>query len=384
MAWLRNQFLKVVEYKEDAKDQLVYRFPMPEKAELMKGSKIVVRESQNAVFVHQGQIADLFTPGTYTLDTGNIPIITSILSWKYAFETPVKADVYYVNMRQFTNEKWGTVNPIIIRDKDFGMVRVRGYGKYSFRVSDPKVFLKELFGTCSSYSKDDINEYLRSILISVITDTVAESQIPVLDLAANTLEFNQAIKNVILGKFETMGLSLVDFYIENISVPEEVEKAMDTRSSMGVMGDKMNEFVKYQAAMGIRDAAQNTSGSNLAGAGVGLGAGVGIGNVFASAFNSGMNNNNGNNGGNSNQNASSVKCPKCGAMNKEGAKFCFECGAKMQVAKVVCGKCGAENLETAKFCCECGAKLGDVVCPKCGAKVAAGKKFCGECGTKIE
>lgn len=374
MAWFKNQFLKVVEYKEDAKDLLVYRFPMPEKAELMKGSKIVVRESQNAIFVHKGQIADLFEAGTYTLSTENLPIITSILSWKYLFETPVKADIYYVNMRQFTNEKWGTVNPIIVRDKDFGMVRVRGYGKYSFRVADPKVFLKELFGTCSSYSREDISSYLRSILVSTITDTIAESQIPVLDLAANTLEFNEGIKNIMRGKFEQLGLSLADFIIENISVPEEVEKAMDTRSSMGVMGDKMKEFMQYQAAMGIRDAAQNTSGNNLAGAGVGLGAGMGLGNVFASAFNQGMSDNN----------EPKVKCPKCGALNSENAKFCHDCGVKMTVATVKCPKCGAINSENAKFCNDCGAKLGDVVCPNCGAKVAVGKKFCGECGTKIE
>ncbi len=370
MAWFRNQFLKVVEYKDDAKDLLVYRYPMPEKAELMKGSKIVVRESQNAVFVCQGQIADLFTPGTYTLDTGNIPVITSILSWKYLFETPLKADVYYVNMRQFTDEKWGTVNPVIIRDKDFGMVRIRGFGKYSFRVSDPKLFLKELFGTSSSYTREDIASYLRSILISIITDTIAESQIPVLDLAANTLEFGEAIKNVIGDRFAKMGLALVDFVIENVSVPEEVEKAMDTRSSMGVMGDKMKEFIQYQTAMSMRDAANN-QGGGLAGAGVGLGAGMGMGQVFADAFKSGTS-------------EEKVVCSKCGAKNSADAKFCATCGAKLGVEEVACPKCGAKVAANAKFCPECGAKLGDTVCKNCGEKVKAGAKFCANCGSKIE
>lgn len=143
MAWLRNQFLKVVEYKEDAKDILVYRYPVGE-AQLMKNSRLIVRESQNAIFVHKGQIADLFTAGDYKLDSANIPVLTSIANWKYLFETPIKTDIYFVNMRQFTDEKWGTINPIIIRDKDFGIVRVRGFGKYSFRVNDPKVFLNEL------------------------------------------------------------------------------------------------------------------------------------------------------------------------------------------------------------------------------------------------
>lgn len=370
MAWFRNQFLKVVEYKDDAKDLLVYRYPMPEKAELMKGSKIVVRESQNAIFVYQGQIADLFTPGTYTLDTGNIPILTSLLSWKYLFETPLKADVYYVNMRQFTDEKWGTVNPVIIRDKDFGVVRIRGFGKYSFRVSDPKVFLKELFGTSSSYTREDIASYLRSILISIITDTIAESQIPVLDLAANTLEFGDAIKNVIGDRFSKMGLALVDFVIENISVPEEVEKAMDTRSSMGVMGDKMKEFIQYQTAMSMRDAANNQSGG-IAGAGVGLGAGMGMGSVFADAFKSGTT-------------EDKVLCGKCGAKNSAEAKFCATCGSKLGAAEMTCPKCGEKINANAKFCANCGAKLGDATCPNCGEKVKQGAKFCANCGTKIE
>lgn len=374
-SWLRSQFLKVVEYKDDAKDILVYRYPMGDK-EFMKGSKITVREGQVAIFVHKGQIADMFTPGMYTLDTDNIPIITSIASWKYFFETPFKADVYFVNMRQFTDEKWGTINPIIVRDKDFGMVRVRGFGKYSFRVSDPKVFLKELFGTSSNYTRTDISSYLRSILVSAITDTIAEAQIPVLDLAANTLEFNQAIKQVINHKFLSLGLELVDFFVENISVPEEVEKAMDTRSSMGVMGDKMKEFIQYQAALGIRDAAQN-EGGGLASAGVGLGAGVGIGSVFSDAFKSGMS------GGESNSSTTTVACGKCGAKNSANAKFCVECGAKIGKAMKTCPKCKAEISEDSKFCRECGFSFAETICPKCQTSNEAGTKFCRNCGEKL-
>jgi len=375
MAWFRNQFLKVVEYKEDDKDLLVYRYPMPEKAEIMKDSKIVVRESQNAVFVHKGQVADVFAPGTHNLTTENIPIITSLMSWKYLFETPIKADVYYVNMRQFTDEKWGTVNPIIVRDKDFGIVRVRGFGKYSFRVSDPSTFLKELFGTSMSYSRQDISSYLRSILVSAITDTVAESKIPVLDMAANTLEFNELVKTVIKGKFESLGLSLVDFFIENISVPEEVEKAMDTRSSMGVMGDKMNEFVKFQAANAMVDAANNPSGG-LAGAGVGLGAGVSMGQLFAEAMKP------------TPQapvapSVDTVACKNCGEQIAKTAKFCSHCGAKT-AEEIACPTCGASVSNTAKFCPECGTKLGAITCKGCGAEFKAGTKFCPECGQKVE
>ncbi len=379
MSWFRSQFLKVVEYKNDSNNTIVYRYPMEEKAEFMKNSKVVVREGQNAIFVHKGQVADLFTAGTHNLTTANIPVLTTLASWKYFFETPIKAEVYYINMTQFTDEKWGTTNPIIVRDADFGMVRIRGFGKYSFRVSDPKLFLKELFGTNASYTREDISSYLRSILISALTDTIAESKIPVLDLAANTLEFNLAIKGVIDHKFQEMGLTLVNFFIENISVPKEVEEAMDTRSSMGVMNGKMNEFIQYQAGLGIRDAAQN-EGGGMAGAGVGLGAGMGMGQLFSNAFSSGI--------APAPTHAApapiaTIPCDKCGIPNAVDVKFCSNCGDSMARSTKACPTCKATLEADDKFCGQCGFSFSKKTCPKCNAELDNDTKFCPDCGEKI-
>jgi len=359
--FIRSQLLKVIEWKDDSKDILVHRFDMQGR-EIMMGSKLTVRESQAAVFVHKGQIADVFSPGYYDIKTENIPVLTKIMSWKYGFNSPFKAEVYFVNTRQFTDQKWGTANPIVMRDKEFGMVRIRGFGKYSFRVNDPAVFLKELFGTNSSFVTADINNYLKSILIQDITDTIAESKVSALDLAANYREISGLVAKAVEEDFKKMGLLLANIIIENLSLPEEVEKMLDTRTSMGVMGDKMGAFMQYQAAHAMRDAAQN-EGGGLAGAGVGLGAGVGIGGVFADAFRSGLS-------GNQQQApaasaapaaatataaAAQVSCPSCGKQVKAGAKFCSECGNQMKSTKS-CTECGAEIKIAAKFCPECGTK----------------------------
>ncbi len=373
-SWAREQFLKVIDWADDSKDVMVYKYPTNNKP-VMKKSKLTVRESQEAIFVYKGQIADVFKPGFYSMETENIPVITSLASWKYAFENPLITDIYFVNTRQFVNYKWGTTNPIIVRDKDFGMVRLRGYGTYSFRVINSALFLKEIFGTSSSFRTSDIAEQLKSILVSGISDTVAESQIPLLDLAGNTLEFNELIKQKMQERFAEMGLELSNFYIENISVPEEVEKMLDTRSNMGILGDKMAQFTQYQAAQAMRDAAQN-EGGGLAGMGAGMGAGVGIGNMMAGAF-----------AMNAQQPASEtvvkVKCPTCGALVAEGAKFCPECGKAMVQEGKACAKCGAKLGANAKFCPECGTPVDlERACAKCGAKLGANAKFCPECGEK--
>ena len=381
--FIKSQLLKVIEWTDDSKDLLVYKFPMQPNTEIMMGSALTVRESQVAIFVNKGQIADIFQPGYYKLSTDNMPVLTKIMSWKYGFDSPFKAEVYFINTKQFTDQKWGTVNPIMLRDADFGMIRIRGYGKFSFRVDDPATFLKELFGTNSTFETKDITDYLKSILIQNISDTIAELKIPALDLATQYREISAAVTEHSNADFQKMGLQLVNMIVENVSLPEEVEKMMDTRTSMGVMGDKMGAFMQYQTAHAIRDAAQN-EGNGLAGAGMGLGAGLGVGNVFAQNFAQGMS-----------QAAAPAPaapaaetqpCPKCGAQVRKGAKFCHECGGKMN-ATVKCAKCGAEVRASAKFCPECGNKMADEpakkTCPKCGAQVKEGAKFCPECGEKF-
>jgi membrane protease subunit (stomatin/prohibitin family) len=367
---LKRQLPSVIEWLDDSKDIMVYRFPMQGK-EIMLGSKLTVRESQVAVFVHKGKIADIFEPGFYRLETSNLPIITKLMSWKTGFETPFKAEVYFVNTRQFTDQKWGTVNPIMMRDPELGVIRIRGYGKYSFRVFDAEKFLNELFGTQMLYTVSDINEYLRSFIISDISDTLAELKISALDVTANIKEISAAVERNLNEDFKRIGLKLVKVVIENLSVPQEVEKAMDTRAKMGIMGDKLGAYMQYQAADAITEAAKNPGGG-LASAGVGLGAGVGIGQMFTEALKGAQNQ-----GG-----TAGSACASCGATIAAGAKFCPKCG-KPAAGGIQCPKCKTISKEGSKFCTECGFSL-ERKCAECGSKLTADAKFCPSCGKKTE
>ena len=251
MGWFKSQLLKIIEWKDDTKDTIVYRFPMfdgKKEREIMRGSSLTVRESQAAVFVNRGQIADVFGPGEYKLETRTLPILTSLGHIFYDGDSKFKAEVYFVNTKQFTNQKWGTANPITMRDADFGVIRIRGYGVFSFRVINPALFLKALFGTNSQFTVDDINQYLKSMLISCITDTIAESKVSALDLASNLQEFNDLCQSNIQHKFEELGLSLTNLTIENISFPENIEKALDERATLGILGDKMGVYAQKKAA----------------------------------------------------------------------------------------------------------------------------------------
>lgn len=365
----KRQILKVIEWEDKSNDTIVYKYPLTDRDEIMNSSTLIVRPSQVAIFVHKGQIADIFAPGTYKLATENIPFLTKMLSLPTGFNSRIKAEVYFVNTKQFTGQKWGTQNPVMMRDKDFGNVRLRAFGVYSFKVDDAKLFMEEVFGTNEIYTVPRAVDYLRPIIIQGVSDAVAESKISALDLAANYREFSSEVVNQAQEDFEKLGLKLVSLVIENISLPEEVEKALDERTKLGVMEDKMGTYTQYQAANAMRDAANNPSGGNLAGLGVGLGAGVGIGRVFSENL--------------STENKAKEEktvCDKCGAEIKKGAKFCPECG---KAQGNVCPKCGASVAKNAKFCPECGASL-IKTCKKCGAELKAGAKFCPECGTKVE
>ncbi|MBQ9786030.1 MAG: SPFH domain-containing protein, partial [Clostridia bacterium] len=221
--FFKKQLLKVVEWEDDSKDTIVYRYPLEDRDELMTSSTLVVRESQCAIFMHKGEIADVFGPGTYKLSTENIPFLTKLLSLPAGFESRIKAEIYYVNTKQFIGQKWGTQNPIMMRDDEFGNVRIRGFGVYSFRVTDAKKFMKEIFGTNAVYTVDDVAEQLKPMLIQGITDTLAEAKISALDLAANYREFAGSVMETCQKEFDEYGLSLTKFVIENISLPEEVE-----------------------------------------------------------------------------------------------------------------------------------------------------------------
>jgi membrane protease subunit (stomatin/prohibitin family) len=337
-----------------------------------------VRESQSAVFVYQGQIADVFPPGLYTIDGGNTPILTKLGAWKYGFNSPFKAEVYFVNTKQFTDLKWGTPNPVMMRDTDFGMVRFRAFGIYSIRVADPAAFIKEIAGTNAHFVTEDIEGQLKRTLVSGFSDALGESKIAALDLASNYDELGKFMRTKLTDEFKSFGLELTKFVIENISLPPEVEAAMDKRTSMGVIGDA-GRYTQFQAADAMRDAAQNPSGG--AGLGAGLGAGFAVGNAMAGAMTNAISSQKGEGEG-----RAKITCPKCGALNPTAVKFCNECGTKLEAAAqtVACVKCGAQLQDGAKFCTECGAKQEKLRCSNCQTELAPGAKFCNECGTKVE
>ena len=370
-----SQFIEVIEWLDETSNTLVYRFPVKDQ-EIKNGAQLIVRESQSAIFVSEGQIADLFPPGRYTLDGGNTPILSKLGAWKYGFNSPFKAEVYFVNTKQFTDLKWGTPNPVMMRDADFGMVRLRAFGIYTVRVSDPKAFIKEIAGTNARFVTEDIEGQLKRTLVGGFSDALAESKIAALDLASNYDELSKFTRDKLNDEFKTLGLELTKFVIENISLPQEVEAAMDKRTSMGVIGD-VGRYTQFQAADAMRDAAQNPGGG--AGTGVGLGAGFAMGNAMAGAMSDAMKQPRQGGG-------EQIACPKCNAANTRGTKFCHECGAKLEVEAqtVPCVKCSAPLPAGAKFCNECGAKQEKLTCANCKAELGPGVKFCNECGQKVE
>jgi membrane protease subunit (stomatin/prohibitin family) len=349
---IRSQFIEVIEWLDDSGNTLLYRFPV-QGQEIKNGARLTVRESQTAVFVFQGQIADVFPPGLYTIDGGNTPILSKLGAWKHGFNSPFKAEVYFVNTKQFTDLKWGTPNPVMMRDADFGMVRLRAFGIYSIRVADPRAFIKEIAGTNAHFVTEDIEGQLKRTLVSGFSDALGESKIAALDLASNYDELGKFMRSKLTDEFNSFGLELTKFVIENISLPQEVEAAMDKRTSMGVIGD-VGRYTQFQAAEAMRDAAQNTSGG--AGTGAGLGAGFAIGNAMAGAMTNAMNPKTDDSGGVKPETAEErTPCVKCGAQLSAGAKFCTECGTKQEKQK--CAKCQSELAPGTKFCNECGTKV---------------------------
>lgn len=278
---LKGEFIDIIEWTDSSNDTMVWRFPRYQN-EIKNGAKLTVRESQVAVFVNEGQIADAFTPGMYELTTQNLPILSTLKGWKYGFNSPFKAEVYFVSMRQFTNLKWGTKNPIMVRDAEFGPLRIRAFGSYAMRVKDAKLFLKEIAGTDHEFTTEEINEQLRNIVVTRFSDAVASSKIPVLDMAANYDEFSKVIHEKINPEFNEIGIDLTKMLIENISLPEEVEKVLDKRTSMGIVGN-LGAYTQFQAANAMEQAAQNPNGG-LAGAGVGMGMGWAMGNQMGNMF----------------------------------------------------------------------------------------------------
>src|SRR5690348_15763388 len=277
---LRGEFIDIVEWLDDSRDTIVWRFPRYDN-EIKMGAKLVVRESQTAVFVNEGQVADAFTPGTYTLETQNLPILSTLKGWKYGFNSPWKAEVYFVNTRLFTDMKWGTQNPVIVRDPEFGMVRLRAFGAYSMRVVDPPKLLRELVGTDPQFRTEEVQEYLRQMIVGRLGNALATAKIPMLDLAAHQDQIGVQLAGVLSEDLSEVGIHVAKFIIENISVPPEVEAALDKRTQMGIVGN-LDQYTKFQAANAIQDAANNPGGG--AGEAMGIGLGIAVGQQVAGSM----------------------------------------------------------------------------------------------------
>ncbi len=278
--FIKKQFIDVLQWNEDGDGVLAWRYPMQD-FEIQYGAKLTVRESQMAVFVNEGKVADVFGPGLHTLNTNTLPILTYLQNWDKLFQSPFKSDVYFFSTRLQLGRKWGTPQPVTIRDKDFGMVRLRAFGMYSYKLADPKKFFTEISGTRDTYTVDDLEMQLRNLVVSTMSSTLGNSAAPFLDMAANLGVMSDAMKTAMAPVFERYGVAIDNFAVESISLPEELQKALDTRISMGMVGN-MATYTQYQTANAIPLAAQNEGG--LAGIGASLGAGLTMGQVMTEAM----------------------------------------------------------------------------------------------------
>lgn len=378
MALLEN-----IEWIDEGGNEIVHRVPEYGSGETKMGSQLVVRESQVAVFFRDGKGLDEFGPGRHTLSTLNLPILSKLIGMAFDDKkSPFKTEVVFVNQKVFNEMKWGTKEPVAFRDTEFGIVRLRAFGNFTMRVLQPKLFINTIVGTRGTYSSTELGSYLRNVIISRLNDLLGETIKTVLDLPAVYDELGVAVKMRLKDDFLKYGIDLIDFFINAITPPEEVQKAIDKRSSMGALGD-MNRYMQYQTAEAMRDAAQNQGGAGGA-MSAGLGAGLGmmmpgmISNQMQQAQQGQQN---------SGQAAptQTVPCPSCKQPVAAGVKFCNHCGGKMVTAPV-CPECKNEVPQGGKFCPHCGGKMapaGLKKCPKCDNELAEGAKFCMECGEKI-
>ncbi|MGA3186665.1 MAG: SPFH domain-containing protein [Bryobacteraceae bacterium] len=332
--FIAKQWIDVIQWTESEDGVLAYRYPMQD-MEIQNGGSLTVRESQMAAFVNEGKVADIFGPGLYKLTTQTLPILTYLQNWDKKFQSPFKSDVYFFSTRIQTNQRWGTATPITIRDKDFGMVRLRGYGIYSWHISDAKAFHTKVSGTREIYHVADIEGQLRNTIIGLMTDAFAQSNVPFLDMAANQVVLGQKIAAGMAPTFADLGLTLDSFVVENLSLPDELQKMLDTRVGMNMLGD-MNKYTQYQVANSLPIAAAN-EGGGLAGIGAGLGAGLTMANVMGNALRPGE----------QPPPAAPVAPPPAspapaGAAPVAGAetKFCFNCGKPIPRPAKFCPECG--------------------------------------------
>lgn len=358
---LRAQAIDVIEYNQTDSNILVYKYPITTKEQIENGAQLIVKPSQVAVFVYEGEITDIYESGKHTLKTDTMPITTALKNWKYGFNSPFKTDIYFISIAVHLNQTWGTTSPLLLRDIDFGNVQLRAHGKFSFKVSDPKKLLAVNLNCTDSVTVDLLIPQIKSTIVSVMKDFLATSKIPVLDIATQFIEFGEEMTKVLEPEFQEMAIDLVKFIVEDVSLPATVQDAIDKQATIRATGN-LDNLMKYETANSIDDMARNEGG--LAGMGASVAMGANMGQMMGGLFNSSNQNQSIQQDQYTNQNQEKNNAA---IENNKNNKFCIHCGAKLD--------------KNAKFCSDCGEKQNiKKTCPKCNIEVSNEQKFCINCG----